>query len=516
VAEPTPRALDTAASAIRGVRRIRPGRRLAAGLALLVVAAGVVVAVLDPFAGSSPAASGASDSGTGTALQTVSRRSLTSQTLVDGTLGYAGPSTISLPAGTAPSNVRQAEQALAAARQSLAAARATLAADRRALTQAQAQLSADQARERSDCAGAGAAQSSGAAAGGSGSGGGGASPCVAAAQAVAADQSAAAGAEQKVAGDQGQAAAAQTSLSAAEQNQATAQASAVAYDAGAAFTMLPEAGAVIRRGQPLYAIDGVPTLLLYGAGAAWRAFGPGMPPGRDVAQLNANLAALGYGDGPAGQAFTAATEQAVRALQAAHGMQQTGVLPLGAVTFASGPVRVASITPTLGQAVQAGPVLSVTSTRHQVAIQLDAAQQSQIEVGDRVAVTLPDNSTTPGVVSNVGKVATVPSGDQGNGGSSSPTIEVDVKLLHQAAAGTLDQAPVSVAITTGSVDNALAIPVNALLALAGGGYAVEVAGAGGARRLVAVELGLFDDAEGLVQVSGSGLRSGERVVVPAE
>ena len=518
-----PRALDMAGAAIkrmpaalRGVRAVRHGRRLVAGLALLVVAAGVVVAVTDPFAGSSPAASGVSNNGTATALQTVSRRSLTSQTLVDGTLGYADTSTISLPAGTAPSNVRQAEQALMAARQSLATAQATLAADRQTLVQAQAQLTADGARERSDCAGAGAAQSSGAAGAGSGNGGGGASPCAAAAQAVASDQTAVTGAGQKVSGDQAQAASSETSLTAAEQTLTTAQSAAVVYDAGAAFTMLPEAGAVIRRGQPLYAIDGAPTLLLYGSGAAWRAFRPGMSPGRDVAELNANLAALGPGDGPAGQAFTSATERALRALQAAHGMQQTGVLPLGSVTFASGPVRVASITPTLGQAVQAGPVLSVTSTRHQVAIQLDAAQQSQIAVGDRVTVTLPDNSTTPGVVSNVGKVATVPSSDQGNGGSSSPTIEVDVKLLHQAAAGSLDQAPVSVSITTGSVANALAIPVNALLALAGGGYAVEVAGAGGARRLVAVELGLFDDSEGLVQVSGSGLQAGDRVVVPAE
>ena len=48
------------------------------------------------------------------------------------------------------------------------------------------------------------------------------------------------------------------------------------------------------------------------------------------------------------------------------------------------------------------------------------------------------------------------------------------------------------------------MPVDALLALAGGGYAVEVA-EGRVHHLVAVTLGLFDDAEGLVQVSGPGL-----------
>lgn len=498
----------------------RSARRLVAGAAALVVLAGVALAVIDPFAGGSPAASGASDNGTGTSLQTVVRRALTSQTQVDGTLGYAGSSTVSLPAGTAPASVRQAEQALAAARQTLASARSALAADQQAFTQAQAQLTADRLKEHDDCAGANAAQSGGGNGGGNGNdgnnGGGTSSPCAAAAQSVAGDQTALTAAQQKVTGDRGQVAAAQSSVTGAEQSFVEAQSSAAVYDTGAVYTMLPEAGAVIRRGQPLYAIAGRPALLLYGAVAAWRAFRPGMSPGRDVAQLNRNLEELGYGSGPAGASFTAATEDAVRALQAARGLPPDGVLPLGSVVFAAGPVRVTSVTPTLGQAAQAGPVLSVTSTRHQVAIQLDAAQQSQIKVGDRVVVTLPDNSTTPGVVSNVGKVATVPSSsDQGNG-SSTPTIEVDVRLLHQTAAGSLDQAPVSVSITTGRVGNVLVVPVNALLALAGGGYAVEVAGAGGTRHLVAVSLGLFDDAEGLVQVSGSGLRAGDRVAVPSE
>jgi len=58
-------------------------------------------------------------------------------------------------------------------------------------------------------------------------------------------------------------------------------------------------------------------------------------------------------------------------------------------------------------------------------------------------------------------------------------------------------------------------PVTALLARSGGGYAVEVVDKGGAHHLVAVSLGLFDDADGLVQVTGSGLAAGQEVVVPA-
>jgi hypothetical protein len=44
---------------------------------------------------------------------------------------------------------------------------------------------------------------------------------------------------------------------------------------------------------------------------------------------------------------------------------------------------------------------------------------------------------------------------------------------------------------------------------------VEVSGANGVRHLVPVTLGLFDNADGLVQVIGSGLAAGQRVVVPA-
>ena len=95
-----------------------------------------------------------------------------------------------------------------------------------------------------------------------------------------------------------------------------------------------------------------------------------------------------------------------------------------------------------------------------------------------------------------------------------PTIAVDAVPTDPSATGALDQAPVNVSITTGSVSNVLVVPVDALLALSGGGYAVEEVGAGGAHQLVPVRTGLFDDADGLVQVSGSGLAVGQRVVVP--
>jgi hypothetical protein len=91
---------------------------------------------------------------------------------------------------------------------------------------------------------------------------------------------------------------------------------------------------------------------------------------------------------------------------------------------------------------------------------------------------------------------------------------VGVTPSHPAATGTWDQAPVRVGITTASVPSALVVPVTALLARSGGGYAVEVVRVGARNHLVAVSLGLFDDAEGLVQVTASALAAGQEVVVP--
>jgi len=133
-----------------------------------------------------------------------------------------------------------------------------------------------------------------------------------------------------------------------------------------------------------------------------------------------------------------------------------------------------------------------------------------------VVITLPDNRTTPGVVASVGTVATTPPSSNGGGGnrSSTPTVPVEVQPTDPAATGRLDQAPVQVEITTQIVNSALSVPVTALVGKSGGGFAVEVARAGGRRELVAVKLGLFDTAGGRVQVEGD-LREGDQVVVPS-
>jgi len=490
-----------------GTRRVTR-RRGVVGATIVLAVVAVTLAIVDPFGGAAASDAAGIDNGAPTSTTTVKRSDLSSQTQVSATLGYADATTISVSGGTAPSDVQQARQASATAQSQLSTAEAALAADERALVSARAVLAADRRKLAVDCAGDNAAQ---AASGGTGQGSAGA--CVTGYQAMTTDEQAVATVAPKVGSDRSAVSSARTALAGAAQALAAADASAASFGQSSVFTALPALGRVVRRGDGLFAIDGAPTILLYGAQPASRAFAPGMSAGGDVGQLNANLFALGYGR-PVGNAFTSETEAAIRAFQAARGLPVTGRLLLGSVVFEPWPVRVTSVTPTLGAAVQPGPVLGVTSTRRVVTIALDASQQTSVKVGDPVTITLPDNSTTTGHVAFVGTVATTPSSDQGNG-PSSPTIEVDVTPDRPGATGNLDQAPVDVSITTGTVRDALVVPVTALLALSSGGYALEEVEAGGARTLVAVHVGLFDDADGLVQVSGSGLAAGRSVVIPA-
>ena len=314
---------------------------------------------------------------------------------------------------------------------------------------------------------------------------------------------------------------------------------------GTAYTALPAPGKVLHRGQRLYEVDGSPVILLYGPRPAWRDLYLGVTPGPDVAQLDANLIALGYASPAAltvSDTFTAATSFAVQRWQAALSLTVTGVVPAGQVAYAPGPLRVASLDVTLGAAAQPGTaVLAATSARPVVSAALPVGQEYLVHRGDRVSVTLPDGtSTVPGVVTGVSRVAsagpggTGPGGSDSGGGAGAPspgpsangaagsggsggsgsgdTVQLTIRLAHPRAARGLDQAPVTVNIVSARASGVLAVPVSALVALAGGGYAVQVV-SGGAAHLTGVHTGLFSSS--LVQVAGPGLRAGLNVEVPA-
>jgi hypothetical protein len=310
----------------------------------------------------------------------------------------------------------------------------------------------------------------------------------------------------------------------------------VVNQAQGTITELPRAGQVVRQGQVLYRVSDSPVALLYGPVPAYRDLSEGMT-GPDVAELNADLVKLGYASaaqlGPRSgwNYFSAETAYALELLQAHLGVTQTGTLGLGQAVFLPSAALITGLgtgTVAGGTAAPGSVVLTASSTTPVVTIALDPAQQTEVKDGEQVSITLPDGATTPGVVSQVARVATAsgsssPSGsnsdnsssNSSNSNSGSSTIAVQVTLSDPKAAGSLNQAPVEVTITTGGVASALVVPVDALLAQASGGYAVEVIGAGGHHHLVAVSLGVFDDADGLVQVTGTGLAAGQHVVVPA-
>jgi multidrug efflux pump subunit AcrA (membrane-fusion protein) len=280
---------------------------------------------------------------------------------------------------------------------------------------------------------------------------------------------------------------------------------------GGTLTWLPSQGQVIAQGQVLYEVDnGTPVVLLQGSVPDWRDMSQGTT-GADVSQLNHDLVDLGYASSWDISAlgwdyYSWATSDAVAALEEHLGVADPpGSLSLGSVVFEPEALRVSQVTGSLGGPAS-GPIFSATSDRHVVTISLSTSMEGAVAAGDAVTVTLPDGSVTPGVVTSVGTVA--------SGSVGSATIPVYVQLTHPGDAGTLDQAPVTVNITTSSASNVLVVEVEALLAQPAGGYAVEVVGAGNTRRLVSVTVGLFDDANGLVQVTGN-LTPGERVVVPA-
>ena len=284
---------------------------------------------------------------------------------------------------------------------------------------------------------------------------------------------------------------------------------------GGTLTWLPALGQVISQGQIVYQTgNGSPVVLLYGTVPEWRVMSEGTT-GADVAQLNHDLVALGDASsgnvaGPGWDYFSAATGSGVQLLEEHLGVTSPAAsLSPGQVVFEPGAIRVTQVTGSLGGPA-AGPVLQATSDQQVVSIALDTAQESQVAAGDKVSVTLPGGSSTPGVVASVGTVATSTAGQGGSG--STTTIPVTVTLTDPGAAGTLDQAPVTVYITTATAKDVLAVPVTALQAQPGG-YVVEVTGPGGTRHWVPVSAGpVFDDNSGLVEVDGA-LTPGQRVVV---
>ncbi|WP_405501448.1 peptidoglycan-binding protein [Streptomyces niveus] len=281
-------------------------------------------------------------------------------------------------------------------------------------------------------------------------------------------------------------------------------------NAGAAGTMTwtPPTGSTVERDGRLYEIDGLAVRLMYGSGPMYRTVKPG-DRGRDVEQVERNLAVLGYTGFTPDDEYTDLTAAAVKRWQKAHDREQTGTLGPRDVVFAPGEVRIKSIGTPVGDLAQPGaPVLTTTGSERVVTFALDVAESALAKAGTKVTVDLPDGTSAPGTVSSVGRTAKPGDDPQ----DSEPKVTLTVSFDKPDKVGGFDQSPVTVNLTGETRKNVLSVPVNALLALPGGGFGLQVVEKGTARD-VKVELGMF--AEGRVEVSGGGLREGMKVGVPS-
>jgi peptidoglycan hydrolase-like protein with peptidoglycan-binding domain len=323
---------------------------------------------------------------------------------------------------------------------------------------------------------------------------------------------------------------------------------------GGVVTWLPQPGDVVRPNQRLFALDLTPVILMDGGVPASRTLAQGVTDGADVRQLKSDLVALGYD--PEGQItidehFDTTTAAAVKRWEAAHGLGEDGKVQLGRIVFLPGAQRVASVTASLGQALPGTPasgsssaggssssspgggagssaggaasaVLTATSNHQVVTVQLETSKQTEAAAGEHVEVTLPSGAVAHGTISRVGRVAQTSSqsgssNGPSNGGNSTggagaapqATVPITIQLRGASGLGALDQAPVTVAFALASRHDVLAIPVSALLATAGGGYAVDLVNANHTTTRLPVTAGAF--AGGYVEVSGAGITAGMQI-----
>lgn len=269
------------------------------------------------------------------------------------------------------------------------------------------------------------------------------------------------------------------------------------------FTDLPVAGDKVECGDVFYRVDDRPVLLLCGKVPAYRDLSMGAA-GRDVQQLNRNLEVDG-------DTFTTQTRNALTRLQHEKRMDATGALGLDDAVFLPTSLRLSEVTAIAGgPALPGRPIAEATSSTVVVRADLEASEQGKVRQGDQVQVTLPSNQTTSGTVDRIGNAVQSTGKDQEPGPVLIPAY---ISLDNPADAQSYGGSGVRVDITTAGVQDALSVPVTALVGHSGGGYAVEVVRPSGKRALVAVKLGQFDTTGGRVEVDGD-LAEGDDVVVP--
>jgi peptidoglycan hydrolase-like protein with peptidoglycan-binding domain len=267
-------------------------------------------------------------------------------------------------------------------------------------------------------------------------------------------------------------------------------------------TWLPDEGDVIKRGDTVYRLDQEKIPLLYGSIPLYRTLSVGSE-GADVRQLERNLSALGYTGVTVDDEYSSATAYAVEEWQEDLGRAETGVVKPGDAVVASGPRRVAELTGAPGAAASRG-LLKWTGTTRVVTVDLDTDYADLVKPGTTATVRLPDGASVAARVTDIG----TPTSKKKDDGA---TLPVELTVTQQKKLGRYQAAKVDVDLAAETHRGVLAVPVNALVARPGGGYAVTAVTATGTRYLP-VKTGMFADS--YVEVSGTGVVAGLTVGVP--
>ena len=275
-------------------------------------------------------------------------------------------------------------------------------------------------------------------------------------------------------------------------------------------------------------VEGIATTLaMYGEQPAWRSFEMGMSEGLDIFQLEQNLVALGYDDTNSvlvDQKFDEHSRKAIETMQSLLGISVTGELKFRDILFVPGPsvVQYSAAHAELGVGiVTSTPVLSlipiekvikqtgdkeVTKSLQKVNTSIEVVNKDLVELDLIVSIELPDENIISGTISEIGDIAVIPQGNQGE-----PYLEIVVSLEDTESLPEWTGATVTVSVTKKLASDVLAAPVTSLLAILGGGYAIEII-ENGVSKLVPVSVGLY--ADGWVEINGDGIKVGTEVVVP--
>ena len=273
------------------------------------------------------------------------------------------------------------------------------------------------------------------------------------------------------------------------------------------------------------------SILMYGPFPAWREFRLGMTRGEDVRYLEENLTALGFNTNQKfqiDQVFDEKTEEAIRQMQESYGLIVNGTLEPGDIVFAPGKSMIEYISPedAPGKHITSSEiVISITPMEktdtsigrsglttsslslQRVETQLLVSDQDLIQTGSEVQIELPDETVVTGMITKIGKVAVVPTGNQ----AEDPFLEVSIAITDSKDIIKWTGAPVIVSVTKTFAEYVIAAPVSALLALLDGGYALEIKKQD-TTILIPVETGIYSD--GWVEIAGPGLTDGLEIVIP--